>query len=87
MVKRAAQRLVSAPSFEYVIIALIVGNGALLGVETSPELVRQYGEWMHLGNQVVLAVFILEAMVKMMGPWRRTWIGIFGTGGTSLIFW
>lgn len=66
MVKRVAQRLVSAPSFEYVIIALIVGNGALLGVETSPELVRRYGEWMHLGNQVVLAVFILEAMVKMV---------------------
>jgi len=64
--KQFAQRLVGAPGFEYVIIALIVGNGVLLGMETSPALVRRYGEWMHLGNQVVLAVFILEALVKMI---------------------
>ena len=64
--KQFAQRLVSAPSFEYVIVALIIGNGALLGMETSPALVRRFGEWMHLGNQLVLAVFILEALLKMM---------------------
>ena len=63
--KRFAQRLVNAPAFEYVIIALIVGNGALLGMETSQDLVRRYGEWMHLGNQLVLGVFILEALLKM----------------------
>jgi voltage-gated sodium channel len=63
--KRFAQRLVNASAFEYVIIGLIVGNGALLGMETSPDLVRQYGEWMHLGNQLVLGIFILEALLKM----------------------
>ena len=66
MMKQFAQRLVGAPAFEYVIVALILGNGALLGMETSPDLVRRFGEWMHLGNQVVLAVFILEALLKMM---------------------
>ncbi len=64
--KRFAQRLVNAPAFEYVIIGLIIGNGALLGMETSPALVRQYGEWMHLGNQLVLGIFILEALLKMI---------------------
>lgn len=52
--KRFAQRLVNTPAFEYTIVALILGNGALLGMETSPDLVRRYGEWMHLGNQLVL---------------------------------
>ncbi len=71
MMKRFAARLVSASGFEYVIIALIVGNGALLGMETSPALVHRYGEWMQLGNQLVLAVFILEALLKMVAvaPW------------------
>ncbi len=64
--KQFAQRLVGAPGFEYVIVALIIGNGALLGMETSPALVRRYGEWMHLGNHIVLAVFILEAAFKMI---------------------
>ncbi len=64
--KQFAQRLVNAPSFECVIIALIIGNGALLGMETSPDLVRRYGEWMDLGNQAVLAAFILEALLKMV---------------------
>jgi len=35
-------------------------------METSPDLVRRYGEWMDLGNQVVLAAFILEALLKMV---------------------
>lgn len=66
MMQQFVQRLVGAPGFDHVIIALIVGNGVLLGLETSPDLVRRYGEWMDLGNHVVLAVFILEAMLKMI---------------------
>ena len=64
--KQFAQRLVNAPAFEYAIIALIVGNGALLGMETSPDLVRHYQAWIDLGNQFVLIVFILEALLKMI---------------------
>ncbi len=66
MMIRFAQRLVGAPGFEYGIVALIVGNGVLLGMETFPDLVRRYGEWMRLGNHVVLALFILEALFKML---------------------
>ncbi len=64
--KLFAQRLVGAPGFEYGVIALIVGNGVLLGLETFPALVGRYGEWMRLGNHVVLALFILEAVFKML---------------------
>ncbi len=66
MMQQFAQRLVRAPGFDGVIIALIIGNGVLLGLETDPDLVHRYGAWMHLGNQAVLAVFILEAMIKMI---------------------
>ncbi len=64
-VQQFADRIVKTAGFEYFIIALIVGNGVLLGMETSPALVQAYGEWLHLGNELVLGVFILEALLKM----------------------
>ncbi len=59
-------RLVNSLWFEYFIIAVIIANGVLLGLETSPDLDRLYGNWLHLGNQVALAVFIAEAALKML---------------------
>ncbi len=64
-VSQFTERLVNSPRFEYTIIALIVGNGILLGMGTSPALVLKYGYWLHLGNQIVLGVFIVEAVLKM----------------------
>ena len=63
--KEFAHRIVSAPSFERTIIGLILLNGLILGMETSPSLVNQYGNLLHLGNQLILAVFIVEAALKM----------------------
>ena len=53
-VSHFAERLVNRPAFEYIIIALIVGNGVLLGLETFPTLDQRYGSLLHLGNQIVL---------------------------------
>ena len=61
-----ADRLVNRPAFEYTIIALILINGVLLGLETSPALEQRFGTIMHLGNQIVLGVFIVEALLKML---------------------
>ncbi len=60
-----ADRIVKTVGFEYFIVALILANGVILGMETSPQLVQSYGDWLHLGNQVILGVFIIEAMLKM----------------------
>lgn len=64
--KDRANKIVSAPWFERVIIAFILINGVILGMETSPSLVEHYGALMHLGNHVILGIFILEALLKMM---------------------
>ncbi len=64
--KDRANQIVSAPWFERVIIAFILINGAILGMETSPSLVAQHGGLMHLGNRVILGIFILEAVLKMI---------------------
>lgn len=65
-VSQFTERLVNRSAFEYTIIALILGNGVLLGLGTFPTLEQQYGDLLHLGNQIVLAVFIIEALLKMI---------------------
>ena len=61
-----ADRLVNKAAFEYTIIALILLNGVFLGLGTSPVLAQQYGDLLHLGNKIVLGVFIVEALLKMI---------------------
>ncbi len=64
-VSQFTERLVENPIFEYFIIALILINAIMLGIGTSPALEEQYGNLLHLGYQIVLGVFILEAILKM----------------------
>ncbi len=64
--KNRVHQIVSASWFERVIIAFILVNGVILGMETSPSLVAEYGTLMHFGNHLILGVFILEAALKMI---------------------
>jgi len=63
--KKLALSIVEKPSFEYFIIGLILLNAVILGLETSPSIVAEYSEWLSLGNQLILGVFIIEALLKI----------------------
>ncbi len=63
------QRIVAAEWFERGIVSLIVFNAIVLGLETSPQLVARWGEWMLWINHFVLVVFVLEALIKMIAVW------------------
>ena len=71
--------LVNSNWFEYFIIAVIIINGVLLGLETSAVVARDYGRWLELGNQIALGIFIMEALLKMMALWPRM-LGYFRDG-------
>ena len=73
------EKVVNAPAFEYAIITIIVLNGALLGVGTSPGLSERYGDWFHMGNQIALVIFIAEALLKMVAASPRLF-GYFKDG-------
>ena len=60
------QRIVRAPVFEYSIILLILLSALILGLRTSPAIAAQYGDLLDLGSNIVLAVFIVEAILKMI---------------------
>ena len=69
----ACQRLVDSKYFEPVIIAIIVANSVLLGMETSKVLEDRFGEQMRLGYQVALTIFIVEAIIKMVALAPRSY--------------
>ncbi len=69
--------LVGTPLFEYTIIALILLNALILGLETDPGLVSSYGPWFELGHQLILGAFIIEALLKIgaVAPRFRRYFG------------
>ena len=74
-----AHRLVADPRFERMIIALIVFNGVLVGLETSYSVVERFGTPIAWAHHLVLAAFIAEAALKITAvapQWRR----YFGDG-------
>ncbi len=66
-----AHRLTHSNIFEYFIIALILANAIILGLETVPRVVDGYGVWLNLGQQVTLGVFIVEAALKIFAVTPR----------------
>jgi len=41
-------------------------NGLILRIETLPSLAGHEGDFMQLGNHLILGIFILEALLKMI---------------------
>lgn len=71
------QRIVGAAWFEPVMIGLIVFNGVLIGLETSKDVEATYGRLLHLGNDIILGAFIIEAALKItaVAPRFRLYFG------------
>ena len=68
------RRIVEASWFTGFIITVIVFAGILVGLETSTSLVAEHGGLIDLLNNVVLAIFVAEIILKMTAacpkPWR-----------------
>jgi len=75
--KAFAASIVEARWFEPFMIGLILFNAVLIGLETSPEFMVDYGHWLHVGNDIILGVFIVEATLKMIAvaPRLRLYFG------------
>ena len=74
-----SRRVTETAAFEATIIAVIVINAVMLGLGTSPSLDRQFGDIMAVGYQVALALFIVEALLKMTASSPRV-AGYFRDG-------
>jgi len=47
------------------LIALILANAVILGLETSPALMAQWGSWLSAADRAILAVFVVEIALRL----------------------
>jgi voltage-gated sodium channel len=77
--KAFAAGIVEARWFEPFMIGLILFNAVLIGLETSHGIVERHGGLLHLGNDVILWIFVVEALLKMTAVAPRLKL-YFGNG-------
>ncbi|RXF67951.1 ion transporter [Hansschlegelia zhihuaiae] len=58
-------RLVAHPVTERAVLALVVVNAVTLGLETSPSVMARWGGPLHLLDQFILAVFVVEIAARL----------------------
>ncbi|MCG5535155.1 ion transporter [Ectothiorhodospira mobilis] len=72
-----AGRFVESRRVQRLIIALILVNAVLLGLEALPRAADAAGPWLALADRAILAVFVVEILLKLLahGPgfFRRPW--------------
>lgn len=68
--------IVGSKAFQRIVLSVIVFAAILVGLETSPELKRDYGGIMHVFDRIIAWLFAVEAVLKMAQHGRR-WVVYF----------
>ncbi len=66
-----ARRVVGAGWFRHGVTAVIVANAVVIGLDTSVALATRFGGAFALASQAFLAIFVVEALIKMTAVWPR----------------
>jgi len=64
--RQRLQATLDAPLVQRSLIALILLNALILGLETSPTLMAQWGDWLRMADQAILAVFVIEIGLRLL---------------------
>lgn len=69
--RQALEHFLNGKPFRTFIIAVIVFNAIILGMETSKTLMESYGPLILMLDQICLAIFVLEIALKLFAMDRR----------------
>ena len=64
-------RLVESPFFVGFILAVIIANAVVLGLQTYDEIEQRHGDTLNLLNDLFLAIFVVELALRMGAYGRR----------------
>jgi voltage-gated sodium channel len=67
------RRIVDHPAFTGAVVAVILANALVLGLQTYPGIERDYGGALDLINTLFLAFFVVEIGVRVAAYGRRPW--------------
>ncbi len=75
--RQTVQAVVMHKKVQLFLIGLILLNAALMGLETSPSMVAQYGTWLTLADEIILFIFVAEIaallFVRRMSFFKDPW--------------
>lgn len=63
-IQKPIQQLVASPKFEWFIVAVILVNAVLLGLETSQGFMASFGSYVHFLDDFILWIFVAEIVLK-----------------------
>ncbi|MBN1770900.1 MAG: ion transporter [Deltaproteobacteria bacterium] len=66
-------RLTRSSAFQNSITIVILVAAVLVGLETYPSIVREHGSVLDVLDQIVLWIFVVEALFKIGAEGRRPW--------------
>ena len=66
-----ARRTVAAAWFRHGVTLAITVNAVVIGLDTSIALAARFGSAFELASQAFLAIFVVEALIKMAAAWPR----------------
>ncbi|RPH65766.1 MAG: ion transporter, partial [Burkholderiales bacterium] len=64
-------RFIEQPRIQHALIALILVNAAILGLETSPAIMERWGGPLVAADQVILAIFVVEIALRLLAHGLR----------------
>ena len=67
------KRIVESDAFNHFVTAVIVFAAVLVGVETYPSMVARHGPLLHVLDRIVLAIFVVELVMKIGAEGGRPW--------------
>ena len=67
------RKIVDDSRFQNFITGIIVLAGVVVGLETSETLIALYGTPLHILNDIILWIFVIEAVIKIGAEGRRPW--------------
>lgn len=70
-IAETCRRIVDSDAFTWFIAAVILANAAVLGLETYDEIDREAGATLDLLNDVCLAIFVVELLLRFASYGRR----------------
>ena len=72
ILKKTSQ-IVNSGLFRYFILAVILLSGVIVGIETYPELHARYAHLLHLTDQIIIYIFLVEIILKLLSQGKRPW--------------
>jgi len=76
-IRNRVQTLIEHPTIQRLVIALILINAILLGLETSPAVMDKAGTFILLLDQTILTLFVVEIVLRIyvyrLAFWKDPW--------------